>query len=120
MTPCPGWELPDPQVLGPLRHIVALAANIGRPTIMVTADLLHKERDVQIRAFVPQGPDPPCLHATSTRARFAPADDPVRNASARLKLQVVQRTKGWLEVEAAGRSDRCAMRDPGSCRVPLS
>src|SRR6266851_1606524 len=53
MTPCPGWELPDPQVLGPLRHIVALAADIRRPTMMVAADLLHKERDVQIRAFVP-------------------------------------------------------------------
>jgi hypothetical protein len=39
-------KLPYPEVFGPLRHIVALAADIGRPTMMVAADLFHEECDL--------------------------------------------------------------------------
>ena len=73
MTPCPGWELPDPQVLGPLRHIVALAADIG-PTIVVAADLLHEKCDAQIGAFIAELPRPFWLHTACTWAGLAAAD----------------------------------------------
>src|ERR1700730_2195422 len=88
--PFPGRKLPYPEGFGPRRHIVALAADIG-PTIMVAADLLHKECNAKISAFFSQTPDPFWFHTACTWPRLAAADDPVGNAFARLELQ---RAKG--------------------------
>jgi hypothetical protein len=88
-------KLPYLQGFGPLRHIVALAPDIG-PTIMITADLLHEKCDTQIGALVSQIPHPRWLHGARTNARLAAADDPVWNAFVRLKRQLRQRAKRWL------------------------
>jgi hypothetical protein len=85
------WKLPYPEGFGPLTHVVSLAADIRWPTIMVAADLLHKECNAQISAFFSQTPDPFWFHTACTWPRLAAADDPVGNAFARLELQ---RAKG--------------------------
>src|ERR1700738_503224 len=41
--PFPGRKLPYSEVFRPLRDVVALAADIRWPTIVVAANLLHKE-----------------------------------------------------------------------------
>src|SRR5260370_42683536 len=61
---------------------------------MVAADLLHKECDTQICAFVSHGPDPCCLHASCIRARLATADDPIWQAI------------GLIDVDRSDRRDR--------------
>jgi hypothetical protein len=43
--PFPGRKLPYSEVFRPFSHMLALAADIRWPTIMVAADLLHKEWD---------------------------------------------------------------------------
>jgi hypothetical protein len=117
ISPFPRRKLPEPQVFRPLIHIVALAADVRRPTIVVAADLLHEKCDAPFSAFVSRGPGPCWLQAACTAARLAPADDPVRNASAPLKPQPGQRAEPWLvrdEFDAG--ADACPRQD---CPPPL-
>ena len=80
-------KLPHSEFFGPLTHVIALAADIP-PTMVVAADLLHKECNVQVGAFGSQGPDPRRLHGACTTAKLASANDPVRNRFAPFKLQL--------------------------------
>jgi hypothetical protein len=49
--------------------------------MVVAADLLHKECNAQIGAFVSQRSDPFWLHEACTWARLAAADDPIWTGS---------------------------------------
>src|SRR6266496_272760 len=82
ISPFPRRKLPDPEVFRPVIHIVALAADIRRPTIVIVADLFHEKGDAQICAFVSHGPDPCCLHAACTDQGIRKVKDSSKRAAA--------------------------------------